>query len=99
MYFHDRYNRNQIYDENNNLTPESVAKSHPNVKVLKVDCPHFTNDKKDFVLNTNIECIHTGGDPVYDNWTAINCAHSGRTNLAPCIWKHIHKNCGRKLEC
>lgn len=95
----DRYNQNQIYDENNNLTPESIAKSHPNVKVLKVDCPHFTNDKKDFVINTNIECIHTGGDPVYDNWKAINCAHSGRTNLAPCIWKHIHKNCGRKLEC
>ena len=41
-------------------------------------CPQFTVDKDDKVDSTTIQCIHTGGDPVLDNWTAINCQHSGQ---------------------
>lgn len=72
-----RYDRNQIYVEGA-LDPKHLAEMCPDVRVILIDCPHFTNDKSDYVGGTNIECIYKNGDPVYDNWTTTDCVHSGQ---------------------
>lgn len=73
-----RYDRNQIYDENGHLDPDKLAVACPHLKIIKITCPQFTIDKDDKVDDTTIQCVHAGGDPVLDNWTAINCQHSGQ---------------------
>lgn len=73
-----RYKRNQIYDENGALTPETLAEKCPDLRVIIVDCPWFTNDKSDKVSDTAIKMIYKNGDPVLDNWTCKNAKVSGQ---------------------
>ena len=68
----DRYTRNQIYDENQLLTPESVANACPDMRVIKIESPIFTNDKKNYIKNASMECIYKNGDPILDNWKIEN---------------------------
>ena len=68
----NRYTRNQIYDENQILTPESVAEACPGMRIIKIESPIFTNDKKNFIKNASMECIYKNGDPTLDNWKIEN---------------------------
>ena len=74
----DRYDRNQIYNDNNALDPDFVANACPDLKIIKIEAPYFTYDKSAMIKNTTIQCIHKNGDPALDNWTARNCYHSGQ---------------------
>ena len=78
-----RYNRNQIYDENQNLDPDVLAEKCPWLRVYKLSAPYFTNNKSDKVPGTTIQQIYKNGDPVLDNWTCYDCSHSGRTSTCP----------------
>lgn len=74
----DRHNRNQIYDENQALTPEILAEKCPWLRVYVVSAPYFTNKKSDKVPYTTIRQIYKNGDPILDNWTCYDCSHSGQ---------------------
>lgn len=73
-----RYDRNQIYDENSQLTPETLAEKCPWLRVYVVSAPYFTNKKSDKVPYTTIRQIYKNGDPILDNWTCYDCSHSGQ---------------------
>lgn len=74
----DRYNRNQIYDENNLLDPEVLAERCPDLRIIMIDAPWFTNDKDNKVDDTTIRMIYKNGDAVLDNWTCTGARHSGQ---------------------
>ena len=76
-----RYDRNQIYKEGI-LDPDYLAEACPDLRIIKLEVPHFTADKDDKVYDENIqsivECIYKNGDPIYDNWVAYDVVHSGQ---------------------
>lgn len=76
-----RYDRNQIYKEGI-LDPDYLAEMCPQLRIIKLEVPWFTNDKDDKVYDANrqsiVECVYKGGDPIYDNWVAYDIVHSGQ---------------------
>lgn len=74
----NRYDRNQIYNENSQLDPDILAEKCPWLRVYKISAPYFTNNKSDKVPNTTIQQIYKNGDVVLDNWTCYNAQHSGQ---------------------
>jgi hypothetical protein len=84
----NRYNRNSIYYDSTKpegqqftpyktgsaiLDPEKLAEKMPDVKILMLEAPTFTKDKKNFI-KSSLRCIHAPGGTVYpsrgdeDNW-------------------------------
>ena len=74
----DRHKRNQIYDENSALTPEVLAEKCPDLRIIMIDAPWFTNDKDNKVDDTIIRMIYKNGDTLLDNWTCTGAKHSGQ---------------------
>jgi len=74
-----RYNRNQIRDSETKLiTPDSVYNACPDLKIVMIDCrSRFTTDK-DKPEKCDIQIRHKNGRKVEDNWSAINCYHTGQ---------------------
>lgn len=89
----DRYMRNQIYDENGSLTPETLAEKCPDLRVIMIDAPWFTNDKKNKVADTIITMRYKNGDPIQDNWTCTGAQHSGQGTSS-----NAYGYAGRNLE-
>lgn len=75
---YDRYTRNQIYDQDGYLTAEHLAEVCPDLRIIKISAPHFTNKKSNTVADTTVQCIYKNGDPYLDNWTVTNASHSGQ---------------------
>lgn len=73
-----RHTRNQIYKDGL-LTPDYLAEVCPDLRVIMLDAPWFTNDKDNKVKDTNITWIYKNGDPLFDNWTCTGATHRGRT--------------------
>lgn len=73
----DRYKRNQIYKDGA-LNPEYLAEVCPDLRIIMVDAPWFTNDKDNKVDDTNVTMIYKNGDPILDNWTCTGAKHSGQ---------------------
>jgi len=92
----ERYNRNSIYYDtkkkefvpyignNTVLDPERLATKIPDVKVLMLETPKFTENKKDFVPYSSLRCIHAPGGKYFksrgkeDNWLFQNGYHAGQ---------------------
>lgn len=73
----NRHDRNQIYKEGK-LDPEYLAEVCPDLRIIMLDTPWFTNDKDNKINDTNVTMIYKNGDPILDNWTCTGAQHRGQ---------------------
>ena len=73
-----RYERNDILNAAAQLDPDLLAEKCPDLRVIKLEAPYFTNDKDNKVSNTSVQQIYKNGRAVEDNWTATGGIHKGQ---------------------
>lgn len=74
----NRYNRNNILNDAGELDPDLLAERCPDLRIIKLSAPYFTNDKDNKVSNTTVQHIYKNGRAVEDNWTATGGVHKGQ---------------------
>lgn len=74
----NRYERNDILNDAAQLDPDLLAEKCPDLRIIKIEAPQFTNDKDNKVKNTTVQHIYKNGRAVEDNWTATNGIHKGQ---------------------
>ena len=73
-----RYERNDILNDAAQLDPDLLAERCPNLRIIKLSAPYFTNDKDNKVSGTTVQHIYKNGRAVEDNWIATGGIHKGQ---------------------
>lgn len=72
-----RYTRNDILDASGSLDPDTLAEKCPDLRIIKISAPVFTQGKKYEVADTTVQMIYKNGRAKEDNWTAAG-THKGQ---------------------
>ena len=82
-----RYNRNQIYNDDNSListsasgdfSAEALMKAAPNLRYIFIEVPQFTNDKDNKIDGCTVYFRYPAGTRPQDNWTCTGVRHRGQ---------------------
>lgn len=74
----DRFKRNDILnDQTGALDYEKLSRLYPDLRIILITCPRFTNDKNDKVEGCTVQQIMGNQDPKH-NWTASNVRIKGQ---------------------
>lgn len=83
----DRYNRNNIYNEDGKLVSTSASgdfsvgalmKAAPDLRYIFLEVPQFTNDKDNKIDGCTVYFRYPAGTRPQDNWTCTGVRHRGQ---------------------
>jgi hypothetical protein len=62
----ERYERNDILNQNGDLDYQKLSELFPDLRIILITCPRFTNDKNDKVKGCTVQQIMGNGDPLHN---------------------------------